>query len=1348
MSNIKTINLADHINSAIDKINENFVEVMANAGLTEAEVIALILSEIGKINDDTGFTEAEIRAFLASTTLDLGSNKILYSNVFPTEADLPDASAYHGMFAHVHATGAAYFAHGGQWVELANKSDVGSGGATSLDELSDVEFTTLATGEVLKWDGVRWTNKTDNNTGGGGSGSSTFHATVYTRSETNPNQPTGGSYDFAANDNQGLLTPPPATDVTWYENLPAAVSGDPSKVWACNYRFVDIQSDTDLISGGQWSIPYLIGGTPVDNSGQDQYAQLLAYKRSSTTLSSGDQPSADDGDDVGSFNFDTREYSAPDGWKETPYGSVNDGQLYVIGGISSDADGRIDTSILWSDPLIATTGLNGTSVTEISLYKMVERPDGWEPSDGLNPPDKPEATGTLNFGDNTFTRGDSDSWFSSLNAVYAWGESQDPKIRGDIWSSTYSFLIEGDTGTASVEDPPGWSEPVPEILQSRSTYRASLYMRKSRTYDTNGNIVPPAAIDSGNSVVYSFTSNEFIKTASGNVSGASSTGLWYEEPPALDLDDPKDLWEVSTVASLAGWYGVDGSLTFTDPKLSVNYAIDAENGYSFLQLNLYKWSTADSLTEPANDYAKFNFTNKKLILPTVGSDDDLGWSQVILDNPDENNENYKLYVTTGVASTQPPANSGSDEPLTEDNDISWSIPDQTTAGGAGRDGRSTYLVRIVKKHVVTEDASEPDTPVGGLVNFGQNPVDPASEDPVIDTQLLNTYYLDVNNQIPGNSVVPPKGWWDHVSEIPPSETGTIFESEMTFAINGDTGIDLGGEGWCDPYLDHNNGEDGYSSFSGQIFIRSPEQPNKPIGGSYSFDSDVMSSLPSGSYGTGDDSVDLGNWTEDAPASNSAGDSLWMSRTTATSKDLAGDDTDLTWTIPVKISTDGSSAIVLDLTNENHSITAQNDGTLYNNSLVGASTKLQAFLGDTAIPLTASQVNVSIIGDVVSNDASDGGVQWEEEWGEDGLLTTTITLVGKNVDEVALLFSVPSLNKSTVFSLTKVKAGPNGEPPTVYRLVLSASVVRANSTKTEYTPDTITATVMKYTGGMPPVAANQTDGTTIKRYRNEDSTLSDQSDSGALSYTISNGTTESLFQLYVGDTKVDEETVPVVIEQADPGDITVNIPRTETGYLYYLESSTGAPTPTPSATRFTFTEFVDSADTVVDGYFTGLSPTYSGTSNPKWSISPVGTNLSGDNWAVKFIANESVDDSSGNLLGYSEGSDLMFSPPFQSYSFDGLVTFENTNNIFTEDSDNRTVIDGGKILTNSITADQIDTSTLSITPDWNALDAQSTGSAAGEKVEITSKGMKVYSGLDSDGDSILRVQLGDLSDLPS
>ena len=48
----------------------------------------------------------------------------LYSNM----ADLPSAGSYHGAVAHVHATGALYFAHAGQWWELLNVESNGKVG--------------------------------------------------------------------------------------------------------------------------------------------------------------------------------------------------------------------------------------------------------------------------------------------------------------------------------------------------------------------------------------------------------------------------------------------------------------------------------------------------------------------------------------------------------------------------------------------------------------------------------------------------------------------------------------------------------------------------------------------------------------------------------------------------------------------------------------------------------------------------------------------------------------------------------------------------------------------------------------------------------------------------------------------------------------------------------------------------------------------------------------------------------------------------------------------------------------------------------------------------------------------
>ena len=53
------------------------------------------------------------------------------ANMFTNTSNLPNATTYHGMFAHVHTTGAGYFAHGGSWVRLANHSELFSGSSSS-----------------------------------------------------------------------------------------------------------------------------------------------------------------------------------------------------------------------------------------------------------------------------------------------------------------------------------------------------------------------------------------------------------------------------------------------------------------------------------------------------------------------------------------------------------------------------------------------------------------------------------------------------------------------------------------------------------------------------------------------------------------------------------------------------------------------------------------------------------------------------------------------------------------------------------------------------------------------------------------------------------------------------------------------------------------------------------------------------------------------------------------------------------------------------------------------------------------------------------------------------------------
>jgi len=79
-------------------------------------------------NGEFTYSPPLLNGLTASGTTDFGANKIQYANNYATLADLPSASTYHGMFAHVHAEGAAYYSHAGNWVKLADASSAGGKG--------------------------------------------------------------------------------------------------------------------------------------------------------------------------------------------------------------------------------------------------------------------------------------------------------------------------------------------------------------------------------------------------------------------------------------------------------------------------------------------------------------------------------------------------------------------------------------------------------------------------------------------------------------------------------------------------------------------------------------------------------------------------------------------------------------------------------------------------------------------------------------------------------------------------------------------------------------------------------------------------------------------------------------------------------------------------------------------------------------------------------------------------------------------------------------------------------------------------------------------------------------------
>ena len=92
-----------------------------------------------------------------------------WSAPYATLGDLPDVATHHGMFAHVHAEGHGYMAHG-SWIQLIDST-------SSIGELTDVDMTVgggPSDGQVLKWSAANSNWYPDNDaTASGGGGATT-----------------------------------------------------------------------------------------------------------------------------------------------------------------------------------------------------------------------------------------------------------------------------------------------------------------------------------------------------------------------------------------------------------------------------------------------------------------------------------------------------------------------------------------------------------------------------------------------------------------------------------------------------------------------------------------------------------------------------------------------------------------------------------------------------------------------------------------------------------------------------------------------------------------------------------------------------------------------------------------------------------------------------------------------------------------------------------------------------------------------------------------------------------------------------------------------------------------------
>jgi hypothetical protein len=178
---------------------------------------------VDQAGSGASYSDSDAISAVTGSDLDMGGNKVLFGNVYSTEAGLPDASVYHGMFAHVHGTGAAYFAHSGSWVQLANNADIGGSSFSG-------SYTDLTNKPTIPTD-VNELSDNDGLLGGGGSS--------YTDGNVDTHLNTSGA-------SSGQILSWDGSDYAWVADQTAAASANASGVV---YDLADPSNTVILYSG-------------------------------------------------------------------------------------------------------------------------------------------------------------------------------------------------------------------------------------------------------------------------------------------------------------------------------------------------------------------------------------------------------------------------------------------------------------------------------------------------------------------------------------------------------------------------------------------------------------------------------------------------------------------------------------------------------------------------------------------------------------------------------------------------------------------------------------------------------------------------------------------------------------------------------------------------------------------------------------------------------------------------------------------------------------------------------------------------------------------------------------------
>lgn len=179
----------------------------------------------------------------------------------------------------------------------------------------------------------------------------------------------------------------------------------------------------------------------------------------------------------------------------------------------------------------------------------------------------------------------------------------------------------------------------------------------------------------------------------------------------------------------------------------------------------------------------------------------------------------------------------------------WSVPAKLVKdGNEGSAGTSTYLVQIFRRK-----SSTPVSPGSGSYNFGTE------------------------------TVTPPTLWF----AAPPDGSDPLYVATAIVSIQGTTGSATI-TNWSGPALLVQHGEDSVSTLHLQAYKRATSTPSTPTGGSYNFDTRVLSP-PS-------------TWSVSPPAGS---DPLYVTIGVAQIDGGTGTDNTMSWKTPTKMVEDGA-----------------------------------------------------------------------------------------------------------------------------------------------------------------------------------------------------------------------------------------------------------------------------------------------------------------------------------------------------------------------------------------------------------------------------------------------------------